>query len=275
MSTVPIVQPVVSSTAKPATPAAAPAKPVPADTSFFAVEKTWLQKHERLLIVAMLIAASYFGLNHYLDNAASKAETRAKIAESATAQANASLAASTATAAQVAQMYQAMNQALSAQNASLAAALVQRQAATVAQQKTDATLPLIDLATRLQVLGTAPTGSVTVLADKIALTQPAAVAVTQTLEIIPELKANLADETALAAAESNAKAEGDKVIFAKEDELSKLALARTADQSQCTADKKALKAEAHKNSMKWFKRGFITGNITGFLGGLYAGHLGL
>src|SRR5271157_4482162 len=89
---------------------------------------TWVQKHERLIIVALVLAAGSWGLQHFLDNQAAKAETRASVAEQALVLQKSQNDAMAAQSAQVAQQYATMVQALAAQNASLASAVAQRQA---------------------------------------------------------------------------------------------------------------------------------------------------
>ncbi len=230
--------------------------------------QTWLQKHERIIIVALVLLGSAWAYGKYADASASKAEARATVAEQVLAAQktqDAQLASQTAS---VLAQYQAMVQALSAQSASLAQAVAQRQASQVANQKADTTLPLPDLAKRLKTLGNAPDGSVSVLGNQIALTQPGAVAVTQTLETIPGLQGDLDDNQKLLGATQAAKDQGDKVIDAQAKQITGLNTAAVDQDKACKAEVVAAKAEGKKNSIKWFKRGFIVG----FVSGLWAGH---
>jgi uncharacterized membrane protein len=289
-SVTPVAAPATTINNLTTTPVAAPATTINnLTTGFLSVEKTWLQKHERLLIVFMVLVVGYFGINHYLNNAAAKAETRATIAEAAATQAKAQVADSQAKAAaaavqtaQVTQQYQAMVQTLTDQTKALATALAQRQATLVVQQKADMTMPTDDLAKKLQTEGNAPAGSVTISGDNIALSRPGAVAIAQSLDQIPFLQGNLKDETALEQAEAAAKAAGDKVIDAQVAQIGSLnGQIATMQKAEAATDKAnktevaQLKDDARKSKWRWFRRGFIAGNITGFLGGLYAGHAGL
>lgn len=254
------------------------AEPKPATAVAAPVAQTWFQKHERLLIVLMVLWAGYWGVNHYLDNAAAKAETRATVAEQASATAQQAAKDNAAVVAQLLQQHQQMEQTLTAQNAALASALSARQAAVVVQQKTDATLPMTDLANRLKTLGNAPDGSVTVPSvpvNTVSLTQPAAVAVVQTLETVPQLQADLKDEQTANGHFQDTIAQADVLYASQVKQITDLNALVVTNNNACVADKNALKAEAKKNNLKWFRRGFVLGNVTGFLGGLYAHTLGL
>ena|ERR1019366_7275011 len=233
--------------------------------------QSWLQKHERIVIVALVLAAGSWGLQHYLNNVAAKAETRATVAEQALVLQKATDTQLAATVAQVTQQYQSMVQALAAQNVALAQAVAKRQASQVVNQNHDAVLPLPDLANRLKTLGNAPDGSVLAVGDKIELTQPGAVAVTQTLETIPALQGDLKDTQAALGASQGALTQAGTVINDQGKQITGLNLAATDQDKACKAQVAAVKAEANKSKWSWFKRGVIVG----FLGGLYAGHVGL
>src|SRR5271157_1072108 len=186
---------------------------------------TFLQKHERLIIVALVLAAGSWGLQHFLDNQAAKAETRATVAEQALVLQNTTNAQNAATTASVLAQYQGMVTALTTQNASLAAAAASRQATVIKNQTTDATLALPELANRLQSLGNVPIGQVSSDSNHVIFTQPGAIAITQALETIPALTANLKDQTALAASLQAAEKQADTVIADQTKQIAGLNLA--------------------------------------------------
>ena len=229
---------------------------------------SWLQRHERIIIVALVLLVGGWAYGKYADASASKAETRATVAEQALVLQKATNAQNAATTASVLAQYQTMITALSAQNASLATAAASRQAAVVSNQHTDATLALPELANRLKTLGNAPDGTVSVTGNQVNITQPGAVAVTQTLETIPALQADLKDTQALLGATEVAKEQAGKVIAAQTTEITGLNLQIVDADKAHKAEITAVKAEGRKNSVKWFKRGFGLG----FLAGLFAGH---
>lgn len=241
-----------------------------APATLVAETKTWIQKHERILIVLMVLLAGAWGFSKFADLSASKAEARATVAEQALAAQKVSDAQNAATVAQVTQQYAVIVQSLQAQNASLAAAVASRQTALVAQQKTDATLPLTDLSNRLKTLGNAPDGTVLSDGNYVKITQPGAVAVVQTLETLPVLQSDLKDEMALAGAAQAAQKQGEVVIEAQGKEITGLNLTLVDADKQCKAQIAEVKATARKGKIKWFKIGFVTG----FVSGLWAGHAG-
>src|ERR1019366_4244076 len=129
--------------------------------------QSWLQKHERIVIVALVLAAGSWGLQQYLNNVAAKAETRATVAEQALMLQKTTDTQLAATVAQVTQQYQSMVQALAVQNVALAQAVAQREASQVVNQNHDAWLPVPYFANRLKTLRKSPEGPGFALRDKI------------------------------------------------------------------------------------------------------------
>ena len=248
-----------------------PVAPVVAPVAPQAAVQSWLQKHERIVIVALVLLVGGWGLGKYLDIAASRSEARATAAEQALVDQKSQNAQTLATVTQLTQQYQQLTSTLAAQNASLAASLAARQTAQAAQRATDAQLPLTDLATRLATLGQAPVTSVSVIGNQIELTQPGAVAVVQTLESIPALQADLKDTTATLGTTQAAKAQADTLIAGQAKEITGLNLQITDADKACKAQVSAVTADANKSKRKWFLRGVLVG----FLGGLWGGHAGL
>ena len=251
---------------------ATPVAPVVAPVAISApVVQSWLQKHERIVIVALVLLVGGWGLGKYLDIAASRSEARATAAEQALVDQKAQNAQYAAQVAQVEQQYVAMVQALAAQNAALAQAVAQRQASQTVNQTHDAVLPLPDLANRLKTIGNAPEGSVSVLGDKIELSQPGAVAVMQTLETIPTLQGDLKDTQAALGATQAALTQAGTVVADKDKQITGLNLQISDADKACKAQVSAVTADANKSKRKWFLRGVLFG----FLGGLWGGHAGL
>ena len=119
----------------------------------------YFKAHERLIVVALVLAVGTFGLSKYFDRAATVDSAKAATAEVILQQqitTNAQLASQTA--AQIAQ-YQAMVTQLAQQNASLTAAVAAENAALANRQAVDKTLTPTQLTQRWSVLvpNTAPT----------------------------------------------------------------------------------------------------------------------
>ena len=236
-----------------------------------AVTTSWIKTHERLVALALILLVGGWGYSKYADASASKAETRAALAEQALALQKTTDTQLASTVAQVTQQYQTMVQALTAQNSALAQAVAQRQASQTANQTHDAVLPLPDLANRLKTLGNAPDGSVFASGNGVNLTQPGALSITQTLETIPALQGDLKDTQAALGASQGALTQAGTVITGQAKEIAGLNLAATDQDKACKAQVAAVKATANVEKRKWFFRGVIVG----FIGGLWSGHAGL
>ena len=232
------------------------------------VVETWLQKHERLLIVALVLLAGSWGTNHLLNNMASADKTKADVAVAALNTQKATDAQLALQSAQVQAQYQTMVTQLTAQNVELAKAVSSRNTGLQAQKGTDASLPLEALATRLQTLSQAPVGSISVAQNSLTLTQPGAIAITQTLEEVPVLQANLKDTQQLADNSSKELAQSNLVIGSLNTQVAGLTLAGVDADKACKAEVASVKASARKSKVRWFKIGFFTGLITG----IYVGH---
>lgn len=230
----------------------------------------------------MVLLVSGWGTNHLLNNLASRAETRATIAEQALAVANQSYAEAKAQSArndaaeaQVAQQYQAMITALTAQNASLAAAAAARGTALAQEQNKNKTLPLPELAKKWQTLENLQDSDLTASAAGITVSPTGAVTTVNALESVPVLTADLKDETQVA---QNLQTELDKAIQLSAAQSAQVASlgAQIVAENKVLADTKdadakelaSVKASARKSKVRWFKIGFITGLVSG----IYLGH---
>jgi hypothetical protein len=228
------------------------------------VTESWLRVHERIVIVALVLLAGSWGLSRYQDARSASLEARATVAEQALSAQQSQNSQNAAQITALTQQYQQLTQALTAQNASLTASLAARQKAQAAAVATDATLAPADLATRLETLGQAPVGSVTVSGNEIAMTQLGAVAITQTLEAIAPLQANLRDTTATLQTAEATQAKADALIADQTKQIAGLNLAAVDADKVCKAQVAEVKATSRKNSLKWFVRG----TVIGFIGGL-------
>ena len=225
----------------------------------------WLLAHERLIIVALVLAVGAFGISKYFDVSAARADARAVAAQQQAVDAKANTAAATLQASQTASQYQAMVEALTRENAALALAVTSRN--TVLQQNTakKETAPLPELMSRWNTLaGT----DVTVKGADAIVSDTSSRKTVNLLEQVPVLQANLTDETTIAANRQAELEKSDVLANNLNVEIGALNNQLTADAKACTLNIAAVKADGKKNSVKWFKRGLIVG----FLGGLFVGH---
>lgn len=228
-------------------------------------EISWLRTHERIVIVALVLAVGAFGLNKYLDVASVRADARAVAAEQVAADAKANSAAAAVQATQTLAQYTALVQALAAQNSSLAASMAKRTESQTAQAAKNATLPVQGVAERWNIIANTlvkPSG------DTIIVSNTDAHKTLDMLEQVPTLRGNLADETQIASNFRQSWEKSAEVNGAQTKEISALNNQLTADANSCKLEIAAVKAESRKNKVTWFRRGFIVGLVSG----LWLGH---
>jgi hypothetical protein len=226
----------------------------------------WLKSHERLIMLALVLAVGTFGLSKYFDVDAARKEAKYVAAEQIVANDAKNSAALALQTAQTTAQYQALVQTLADQNARLSASIAQRTASGAAQRTVDSTLPVSGLVARWTIL--VPTVVPMVTPNGVMLNEQGVRDTVSQLELVPVLQGNLADETKIALDNQQQALKADALVSIQSTQITGLNT-QIADQTKaCTAQVAAVKAEGKKNSMKWFKRGFGLG----FLSGLFVGH---
>lgn len=232
------------------------------------VTETWLKKHERIVLVTLVLFFGSLGLHHFLFNQAAAATQRATIAEAALASQKTLDVQQAQATAQVTAQYQAMVAQLTSQNNTLATAITSRQEALGKQQQVNAQLPLGSLTQRLVALAQPPAGSVSNTETSVTMTQPATLAVVNQLEQVPVLSVNLTNETTIAQNTQTELTASGTVISAQVNQISGLQKTLVDETNQCKAEVSAAKKRGRLQSFKWAVRGFFVGVVAG----LYAGH---
>lgn len=240
---------------------------LPTPTSKLGLAVTWasglLKNHEWLLAIILGVAlvwgitgkaeriiAAHDQAVHSVDVAAlqSTVEKNAAVAQTIAAQA-AQLAA------EKAQVLQA-NAVLAQANAALSSALAK-------QKATDATLPPTELAARMESIAKLPALSVTAKPDStLSITQPAAVAVVQTLEEVPVLQQQLTNTTAEKAADEKLMADQTTHIDGLNQQIGGLQLQQQQSDKVCKDEIKVVKDAARKSKRRWFIGGYVAGLAT-------------
>jgi hypothetical protein len=243
-----------------------PVTPTPVATA----TKTWLQLHERIVCLALVLAFGYFGVSKYYDHEATVKDAQATAAAQIAVADHTNSLALASQAQQIAQQYAVLVQTLSAQNASLNAAMAQRAVTQKAQVVTDSNLPMAGVAARWAVLipTVQPSAPMT---GGISLTSEQAHDTLVYMEQVPILQGNLADETQIA---QNYQAEVQKSDLLNADlnaQVTGLQKENTDLVAKDKADVKACKAQERKSKMTWIKRALAIG----FGLGLYAGAHGV
>ena len=227
----------------------------------FSTTQTWLQKHERLILVILGLVLLYFVVDKSLGIVSNYESHKATEALAVTATQKAQADAELAQAKSMLIDYQNALATSQEQNAKLVTAIATRDKVTVVQQQTDAKLQPSQLATRWA--GLVNDTGVTATATGYDVTDSAALATVQTLELEPTLKQDLADETTKSA---NLQIDVDKanaLISQGKIAVNGLQLQITDQDKSCTAQITATKAAAKKSNFKWFGIGFGTGFVTG------------
>ena len=232
------------------------------------VTLSWIQRHERILIAAMVLAVGGWSADKLFTNIAEKDKAQANIALQQLADQKTANAQLIAQVQQTYAQYQQTIAQLSQQNAQLSATVLARNAATTKQQVVDKTLPLPDLASRWHAL--TPNTQFTdfkAIPDGVQVSDAGARATVQALEQVPVLSANYKD---LEQVSSNQKAEIDSasnLIAQGKSEITGLKSQLVDSDKACKAQITAVKADARKGKLQWFKWGFITGFVSGILAG--------
>lgn len=226
----------------------------------------WLRAHERLIILMLILAVGAFGLSKYFDVDAARKDAKYVAQEQIVANDKQNSAAQAIATAQMQSQYTALVQALATQNAALGASIAQRTASQKAQVITDQTLPLPGLAARWNTL--LPTVTPTVTTNGVTLNEQGVRDTVSQLELVPALQGNLADEIKIAQAYQQEAQKADALVNIESAQIAGLKTQIVDETKANAAEVAAVKAEGKKNSMKWFKRGFGLG----FLSGLFVGH---
>lgn len=226
----------------------------PIPTVVVSNQLTWLQAHERLIIVFLVLLVGGWLGNHWLNISAENAKTafaaQQQVAAAATLQAS-----------EAAKTYQVAIDALSKQITALDVAMTQRQTVLVKQQAQTATLPSDQLVTLWQ--GLIPginKGSITPTGDGgYKVDGGPAIDTVNQLEEVPVLRANLSDETKLA---DDTHKTLDVCTALTDRQKTEIA----EDKKTCDAQTASLKADARKSKRNWFVAGLVTaGTIIGYV----------
>lgn len=221
--------------------------------------KTWLQKHERIVIIILILSALLLGGNKYINYQAEVAKTQATLAAQTLTQqqqANAQIAQQVqATTAQ----YQQMIATLTQQNTSLAASIGARNTALQTQKQVDSTLPVPDLAKRWQALANVPASDMVATGNAITVNIEGALATVQQLEQLPTLLANLKDTQQIASNRQAELGKADALITGLNTQVTGLNKQITDQDKSCKAEIASVKASARKSKRNWFITGVVTG----------------
>jgi len=222
--------------------------------------RTFLKDHETLLIVCILVVFVWFSYGKIADVIAehdNKVLQAQKLVTDADAKAAVQLQ---AVVKQDAENLATITAQKDAANAQLAQANAALSTALAARQKTDATLPLPELAARWQVL--VPSATPVATTSGVAVSASGAVATVVALEQIQPLKDQLANETTAKANDDVMLTAANKSITDLNSQVAGVTKLDTDHQAQCKDEKKVLVAQARKSKRRWFIAGYVAGFIS-------------
>lgn len=192
-----------------------------------------------LLLVCVLVAGAVYGVDSIVS--AHDARSEAKYSQLLDAQTTKTEADEKTLEATIA--------AITTQNANLVAENAKTDAALVAQQKIDASLTAQQAATKL---------GGTVVGTDVDLPLDTARGMIEQIDSIPPLKADLANETQIAANDQ-------KEIDSQTNTIADLKAQFVDEQTSCSAQIKVVKAQARKSKIKWFFAGVVAGFTLGHI----------
>ena len=223
-------------------------------------ELSWLQRHERIVICALILGVGLWLGNKWLNYSAADTQSKAAIAAQQATDAKQAAQQANASAQQIAASYQETVRAQQAQITVLLNTIAQRDSQLKTDQSKIQTAPLTDVANQWQT-AIGGQGDISATANGVSVTDAGArKTVTQLLEL-PVVKANLADETKVAEARQIELNDANKNITALNTQVMALNNQIAADDKSCKAQISEVKAEDRKHSRNWFIGGLISGGL--------------
>lgn len=236
---------------------------------------TWIQRHERIVVIAMVLIAGSFGFSKWLDKSAMDATSKAAVAQQVAAvQHDADLKIAAAVAQQTT-LFNQERQAREQEMASLVAAIASRDAASnnrvknvLAPKETPAVLA--DLwAAYSDVDGFDPAP---ITPDgKIAFSVPVVQQFTATRLKLDTVTADLADTKKELDVTQQGLVGATALVTSLQGQVTGLQTELKTQGAASQAEIALVKAKARKSKMSWFKGGFVLG----FVSGLFVGHAAL
>lgn len=224
-------------------------------------EKTWLQKHERLIVVVLSIVALVFAYHLWINHSADVAEAKAQAAQKALQDQQDQ----NKTLANLVQQAQAQNQAIAnqmaVQNAQITSAIAQRAQATQAAQQADHVMPLPDLANHWQTLLNLQPGEIQNTPSGLGVSAGAARTTVEQLETIPALKQDSSDKQAIINNKDTQITSLGNVTNTLQNQVVGLNAEIQDEKKSCQTQITSLKAQARKSKGKWFLAGVVVGYV--------------
>lgn len=249
---------------------ALPGKPIITDSLWTMAKNdlSWLQRHERIVIVALVLLVGGFLGNKALNYDSAMKDAKVVALTQVVAQDKQNVSNLALQASQAQAVYQTTLDATTKLNAQLSASNAQLSASMRKNQTVDATLALPALGQRLEVLVPSAQGGVTATTSGISLNDTASRGVVSALEQVPVLTAQLENETQVAQNNADLVVQGKALNDTLYDEIDGLNKSVVDITAQGKAEVAAEKVKTKKAFIKGLKYGFVAG----FAAGAYIVH---
>jgi len=224
---------------------------------------SWIQKHERVVIVALVLLVGGFLGNKALNYDASLKDAKVAALTQVVSQDKQNAAALALASATAQQQYQVVLDTVSKQNIALEASVAQMTAGLKVQQATDRALPLPAVGQRIESLVPGAVGGVTATTAGVVMNDTASHSVLDVLEQVPVLEDELKNETQVAANNKAALDSASAVIVDKTAQVAGLNKELIDQQAHETAAVAAEKVKTKKAFIKGLKYGFGIGFVAG------------
>jgi len=233
---------------------------------------SWMQRHERIIIVAMVLAVGAFGLNKWLDKSAIDAASKAAVAQQVAAvqhEADQKIAAAVE---QQTALFNHEQQIREQEMASLVAAVASRDAASTTRvNNVLAPKPITDVLTDLSAAYPKISFDPTAITQdgKLAFPLPTVQQFTAAKIEGDTAKADLLDTKKELDTTTAGLVASTSLVGALQNQVTGLQTELTTQGSADAAVLKAEKAKARKSKLGWFKFGLGVGYVAGLVTGHY------
>jgi DNA-binding transcriptional MerR regulator len=225
--------------------------------------KTWIQKHERLLIIVLSLVFVYFSLDKVNSIVSSWDHNKASQAMVVLQEQKAKTDSDLEQAKQMLLSYQAQLAQTVVQNTQLTNIIVKRNADLSKQQAEVPKLQPSELAQLWSQSVAVGVGEVSPTPTGYEVTPKAAIATVQALNAGATAVQNLQDEQAKNVNLQKDVDSGSALIAQGKIAVNGLQLELKDQQKSCDTQLTAVKADARKSKLRWFGLGFVAGYITG------------
>lgn len=230
-----------------------------AATTAPATLSAFLKAHEKLIVWILCLVFTTFATSRFLGWLVARDAHNADIAHATLAAQVAQSQTQTMADAQAESQYKSLVAQLMASNASLSAAVANRDVATQHQTMADISMQPPQLAARWTQLLAIPPGEVAPTTSGYAVSASAATSTMAELEANPTLKADLADARTMAGNSIKQIGALQSLNAGLQTQITDDGSVLAATNKACEADKATLRAQARKGKLKYFILGFASG----------------